>query len=313
MSTPRVSVVIPTYNSGPLVSEAVESVLAQTRPAAEILVVDDGSTDDTADRLGRFGAVVRVLRQPNGGVSAARNRGVAAAAGDWVAFLDADDAWHPRKLEVQLAAVARRPDLGLLGTGCYDWPGDHPDLGAAGPGTVTDVPLADLLVRNRFVTSTIVARVDVLRAAGRFDPALQGPEDYDLWLRAARRAPVANLDVPLSGYREATPGSLSKNADRMEAGMRAILAKAETAGSFAGRPRLRRKAWGYYRYSCAYMRFRAGEPRAAVAHLVRSLVGYPLPYPESDVRVRLGRPRLLAAAVLASLRGPKESANGGGP
>src|SRR5712675_1199611 len=97
----RVSVIIPTYNSGRLVVEAVESALAQTLAPAEILVVDDGSTDDTRDRLAKFGPPVSYIHQENQGVAAARNRGIRAATGDLVAFLDADDVWHPKKLERQ--------------------------------------------------------------------------------------------------------------------------------------------------------------------------------------------------------------------
>ncbi|MBA4067329.1 MAG: glycosyl transferase family 2 [Isosphaera sp.] len=304
---PRVSVVVPTYNCGRYVVEAVESVLAQTRPAAEVLVVDDGSTDDTPGRLARFAAPVRVIRKENGGVSTARNRGVEEATGDLVAFLDADDAWHPRKLEVQLAALAARPDLGLLGTGVYDWPGPHPDLPDAAPA-VGDVRADDLIVRNCMVTSTVVARAEVLRAAGPFDPNLRGPEDHDLWIRVALRAKVGNLRANLTGYRAATPGSLSKNAAAMEDGMAAILGKLEAAGVFRGRPRLRRKAWGYFRYACGYLWFRAGHHRAAVDRLARSLAGYPLPYGRGDVRYAFGRVRLLAAAAVAGVRGKKPTA-----
>ncbi len=301
---PRVSVVIPTYNCGPYVAEAVESVLAQTRPAAEVLVVDDGSTDDTAGRLARFAAPVRVIRKENGGVSTARNRGVEEATGDLVAFLDADDAWHPRKLEVQLAALAGRPDLGLLGTVVYDWPGPHPDLPPGSPA-VEDVRADDLIVRNCMVTSTIVARTDVLRAAGPFDTNLRGPEDHDLWIRVALRSKVGNLRAGLTGYRTATPGSLSKNARSMEDGMVAILRKLEATGVFRGRPLLRRKAWGYVRYICGYLWHRAGHHGAAADRLARSLAGYPLPYGREDVRYAFGRARLLAAAAAAGLRGKK--------
>lgn len=303
MTPARTSVVIPTYNSGPLVVEAVESVLAQTHPAGEVIVVDDGSADDTAARLARFGPPVRYVRTENGGVSAARNRGVAEAAGDLVAFLDADDVWHPRKLEYQVAALARRPDVGLLGTGLYDWPGAHPAVGPPAAGDLVPLRADDLVVRNSLVTSTVLARAAVLRAAGPFDRTLHGPEDHDLWIRVARRGPVANLRAALTGYRAATPGSLSKDAARMEAGMRAILAKLEADGVFGGRPLLRRKAWGYFRYSCGFMRHRAGEPGAAVRHLLRSLLAYPLPYGRPDVRSPFGRARLLGAAALAGLRG----------
>ncbi|QJW98061.1 GT2 family glycosyltransferase [Frigoriglobus tundricola] len=304
----RVSVVIPTYNSGPLVVEAVASVLAQTRPAAEIVVVDDGSTDDTAARLAAFGPAVRYVRKDNGGVSTARNRGVAEATGDWIAFLDADDVWHPRKLEVQCAALARRPDLCLLGTGTYRWPGAHPDPGAE--PVVHAVRFDSLVVRNCLVTSTVLARAETLRAAGPFDVALCGPEDHDMWIRVAQRAPTANLSVALTGYRLATPNSLSKNTDRMEAGMRVILEKLERNGVFRGQPLLRRRAWSYFRFSCGAMRYWAGEPGAAIRHLVRSVVGYPFSpiTPGQPRKYTFARLKLIAMAVLVGVRGTRRTA-----
>ena len=305
----RVSVVIPTYNSGPLVVEAVASVLSQTRSADEIIVVDDGSTDDTAERLAAFGPRVRYIWEENGGVSAARNRGVDEAAGDWIAFLDADDVWHPRKLEIQLGALARRPDLALLGTRLYDWPGTHPDIGAEGVADIEDVRFESLIVRNCLVTSTVVARAATLRAAGPFDINLRGPEDHDLWLRVVQRAPVANLRVPLTGYRSNTPGSLSKNVDQMEAGMRAILEKLERNGVFRGRPLLRRKAWSNFRFSCGAMRYWAGESGAAVCNLVCSLIGYPL---SMGPRIRFVRIKLLAMALIAGIRGTRQGTTGTG-
>ena len=294
----RVSVVIPTYNSGPLVVEAVESVLAQTRAADEVIVVDDGSTDDTAEPLTAFGPPVRYIQKENGGVSTARNRGVAEATGDWVAFLDADDVWHPRKLELQLPVLAANPELGMLGTRVYDWPAlRHPALDTINEARVARVPLKELIIRNAFTTSTVIARRDVLRSVGEFDTDQFGTEDYDLWLRVAQRAGVANLLVALTGYRTATPGSLSKNASRMEAGMRIILRKLDAAGVFRGNPVLRRRAWGHFRYSCGYMHAQAGNRRAALGHLALSLLGYPLPYNRECVRYPFGRVRLLAALL----------------
>ena len=298
----RVSVVIPTYNSGPLLVEAVSSVLAQTAPPDEVIVVDDGSTDDTADRMAAFGPRVKFIRKENGGVSTARNRGMAEATGDWIAFLDADDVWHPRKLEMQTEALRSNPEMGLLGTRLYDWPGSHPDPNSGAPPRLVNVHLDDLIVRNSLVTSTILARTEILRAAGEFDLRLQGPEDHDFWIRVAKIAKVGNLPVALTGYRSANPGSLSKDAARMEAGMFAILAKLEAAGTFAGRPLLRRKAWGYFRYSCGFMHLRAGESRKAIGHLVRSLVGYPLIFGRNNDKVPFGRLKLLVVAVRSSLR-----------
>src|ERR1044072_212389 len=116
MKRASVSVVIPTYNSGPYLLEAIDSLLAQTLLPSEIIVVDDGSSDDTPARLKDYRGRIRYIYQENMGVSAARNRGIEAANGDFIAFLDADDIWHPRKLEFQMETFARIPALGLVGT-----------------------------------------------------------------------------------------------------------------------------------------------------------------------------------------------------
>ena len=105
---PKVSVIIPTYNRSLSVREAIESVLAQTYRDFELIVVDDGSADNTPSVLGSFGERIRGIRQANAGVSAARNAGIRAAKGEWVAFLDSDDLWVPQKLERQMAGVALR-------------------------------------------------------------------------------------------------------------------------------------------------------------------------------------------------------------
>ena len=119
----RISVVIPTYNSGRLVVEAVESALSQTRPPEEVIVVDDGSTDETRQQLSPFLDRIQYIYQLNQRVAAARNTGLKHATGDVIAFLDADDVWHPSKLERQLAVLERRPDVGLLATQVVAWPG----------------------------------------------------------------------------------------------------------------------------------------------------------------------------------------------
>ena len=293
-----VSVIIPTFNSGPLVVEAVRSVLSQTTPVSEVIVVDDGSTDDTAQRMAEFGEPVRYVRQANGGVSTARNRGMAEATHDFVAFLDADDVWHPRKIETQLRAMARNPEFGLIGTNLHDWPGEHPKLPEGEfESPPAPIELKKLIVRNGLVTSTVMARREVLRQVGEFDLELRGPEDHDYWIRAAKCTTVGKIAESLTGYRSSTPGSLSKNAARMETGMAVILQKHDLAGIFNGTPLLRRKAWGYYRYSCGYMRRRSGEHGMAARHLILSLAGYPLPYSREDIRVRCGRARLLVSVV----------------
>ena len=109
----KVSVVIPTYNRARVVGEAIDSALAQTHERLEVIVVDDGSTDDTAERVGRRrDPRLRYVRREHAGVSSARNAGIAAATGDLVSFLDSDDLWKPEKIETEVAALARHPEAG---------------------------------------------------------------------------------------------------------------------------------------------------------------------------------------------------------
>lgn len=295
---PTVSVIIPTYNSASLVTAAVESALAQTAPPAEIIVIDDGSTDDTRERLSNYR--VRYLHQQNQGVAAARNLGLHNATGELIAFLDADDVWHLRKLELQIAAIEANPNLVLLGTHVFDWPAEQPtDVNRA--GVIRPMPWRKLAVKNHLVTSSIIVRRTVLNEVGDFDTALQGPEDHDLWLRIAQAGSVAILDLPLTGYRQ-LPGSLSRQATTMRAGMRQILRKLDQRQAWAGNRWLRRKAYGYCDYSCAYMAGAAGSPGRALGDVARSLLWYPLPYEKSEVRFPLARLRMLPMNLARLLR-----------
>jgi glycosyltransferase involved in cell wall biosynthesis len=113
MSEPLISCIVPVYNNAQYVAEALDSIFAQTYRPLEVIVVDDGSTDDTAAVVGRYSDRVTYIRQANGGPALARNRGLAAARGEFVAFLDADDWWHPEKLARQMARFAERPETGV--------------------------------------------------------------------------------------------------------------------------------------------------------------------------------------------------------
>lgn len=297
--SPSVSVVIPAYNSAAWIVEAVESVLAQSVPAQEIIVVDDGSTDDTASRLAPFAGRVTLLRQENQGVSVARNAGVARASGDLIAFLDADDVWHPKKLEIQVAAFVREPALALVGTGVVDWPGS---FGAdASDGRSARVGWHELAVKNRLTTSSVMVRRAVLASVGGFDSHLRGPEDLDLWLRVAEVGQVAVLGAELVGYRTISQ-SLGRRVASMEAGLSRVLHRIDERGTWHGRWLLRRKSFSYWRYSCAFMHAEAGDYRTALARIVRSFALYPIPYRAAEVRLPLARLRLLSMIVRRALR-----------
>ncbi len=301
MATPSVSVVIPTYNSGHLVTEAVESVLAQTVAPAEVIVVDDGSADDTPERVACYGGRVRYVRQKNQGVSAARNRGLDEARGEFVAFLDADDVWHPSKCELQLRAFARFPELAMVGAQPFDWPArTFPALDGTDLPRLTRVGWHDLVEKNYLTTSSVVVRRVALDRAGRFDTALQGPEDRDLWLRVAEAGAVANLELPLVGYRD-VPGSVSKQAERCEASMLRILHKLDAKGALRRRWLLRRKAYSYVYHSCAYLHGEARSYRRALACSLKSVAWYPLPYHRGEVKAAAERPKRLLINTLCWL------------
>lgn len=193
----RISVVIPTYNRRGLLGRALASVLAQTHAPDEVIVVDDGSDDGTAAWLGRDWPSVACVVQENRGVSAARNCGVAAAHGEWIAFLDSDDEWHPEKLERQLDALARQPDCPLCHTNEI-WIRNgrrvNPRRRHEKRGGRIFAHCLPLCVIS---PSAAVIRRDILLAFGGFDEALPACEDYDLWLRLCARHPVAFVDVPL--------------------------------------------------------------------------------------------------------------------
>jgi glycosyltransferase involved in cell wall biosynthesis len=199
-----VSVIIPTYNSAAYLVEAVRSVLAQTWQDFEILVVDDGSTDGTADALGAFRERVRYLRQDRAGPAVARNRAILSARGKYVAFLDADDVWLPPKVARQVALMNARPELVLS----YTDFSRGPEGVAAGESQLKHYAhkaTGDVfypLFRTNFIhTSTVLVRREALAGSGLFDPGLRGSEDIELWLRLARRGEFGCVEEVLTAVR----------------------------------------------------------------------------------------------------------------
>jgi len=222
---PTVSVVIPVWNAARYLSETLRSVLRQTRPAEEIVVVDDGSTDESAAVAEEFGARVRVLRQENRGESAARNRGIEAAQGDWIAFLDADDLWHPDKLARQLAAVRADPAVDCVHTNWYYFGRQN--------GRV-DVSITDAAERyrpgrvaadNPFRISSLLVRRELPL---RFPEWTQDGEDLIYFLELVRTAKVVLVPEELIGYR-VHGGGQSHAADMLVRRYRALVAYLERA------------------------------------------------------------------------------------
>ena len=202
---PLVSVIIPAYNSAAYLKEAIDSVLAQSLSDYEILVVDDGSTDDTGGILNGYGAKIRVLRQDHRGVAAARNHGIRETQGEIVAFLDADDLWYPQKLEKQVAVFRSRSDVAMVFTG-HDVLDERGKRDSKRGRDKRARLLAGNLVRNIFMSSgvatpTVAVRRSVFDAVGPFDEELEMAEDDNLWMRIASRLPVELVDEPLATIR----------------------------------------------------------------------------------------------------------------
>ena len=241
-----VSVVIPTYNRAAIISDCIRSVLAQTYPKLEVLVIDDGSSDDTRRVVEAFGAPVHYHYQPNAGVCAARNHGLSIARGEYVALLDSDDAWLPWKIEAQVRLLERSPEVGMVWTdmravdergrtlherflrrfyGAYQWVAIERVLGAAGtladawpeaPAGTREAPFykgdlfSHMIMGNLVHTSTVLMRRERLRQTGGFDETLRiSGEDYEFHLRTCAQGPVALLDVPSMEYRIGAEDQLS--------------------------------------------------------------------------------------------------------
>ena len=193
--TPQISVVIPTYNRAGIVPKAIDSVLAQTYPAAEIIVVDDGSKDDTRAVLASYGSRITAISQPNGGLSAARNTGIRAAKTDWVAFLDDDDEYTPDRLAIAVESIARHPDVAVhvTNTAIVNEDGTELDMFVLrGRPTANlmrlDSPLPWVL-GGCFFAQTMVARRALLMDVGWFRDTFY--EDMDLYVRLAAHRPWA--------------------------------------------------------------------------------------------------------------------------
>lgn len=279
-----VSVIIAAYDAAGTIEAAVASIRAQTRLPAEVIVVDDGSSDGTADLVRRFdcGVPLRLIAQPNAGPAAARNRGAAEASGEWIAFLDADDAWAPCRLETQLRAAALHPDVALWcsATANLDEPADE-DRGSPGAASRCDAP-AELAFRrlsvpefarhNPVATSTVLVRRSAFGAAGGFDAQFRGPEDYDLWMRIlAAGVGGARLDASLAFYRN-RPGSLSMDDRRFLPQVLRVLDKAFAAGgALSAWPGLRRRARANQFWNASWMAFHRGARGRALALLARAL------------------------------------------
>ena len=274
MDRHAVSVVIPAYNALATLERAIDSVLGQSRPAAQIVVVDDGSGEDLGSIRERYAGRVEWIRQPNAGAAAARNRGIEAASGNLIAFLDADDYWEPEKLARQVRLFRQHPHLGLC---CGRYFEEAPGRARRpASGSIRNQPRLDEVVRHVgrdafeagccVWTGTVVVRRELLQSA-RFRSGLEPAEDRDLWIRLIQAAPSMHLGEPLATA-VLEPGSLSRTQiDRDCRNMLRIVERSRrllgVSGTWYWRQRILR------RWAAEYLG--KGEPVAALRPALRRL------------------------------------------
>jgi glycosyltransferase involved in cell wall biosynthesis len=208
---PEISIIIPTYNRCWILRDAIDSALSQTFSSREVIVVDDGSTDATATLLSEYSDNITVLHQENRGVSAARNAGIAAARGKYVAFLDSDDMWMPEKLLRQQAFFLSQPEAVICQTDEI-WIRNgvrvNPGRRHRKPSGMIFEPSLHLCLVS---PSAVMIRKDILNDTGGFNETYPACEDYDLWLRIGLYHPVYLIDRPLVIKRGGHDDQLSRN------------------------------------------------------------------------------------------------------
>lgn len=211
---PLVSVIMPAYNARPFIEEAIRSVLTQDYPNIELVVIDDGSSDGTPELAEQYGHRVKVLRQRNAGPAAARNRGIAEASGEFIAFLDADDVWLPGKVALQVQYLQDHPDVGVVFGAFVRWH-CQPDGSFSAPLSATNTACKEfelvpehsgwvytaLLFDNVIHIITAMIRRTVVEEVGNMNESLSTGEDYDFWLRVSQEFRADKLTRTLAYYR----------------------------------------------------------------------------------------------------------------
>lgn len=220
----QVSVIIPTYNRASSVARAIESVLAQTYTDIDVIVVDDGSTDDTERLLGQYAGRIRYLKLPHRGLPAiSRNEGLKIARGECIAFLDDDDTWHQNKLEKQWECM-NRANTQAICSNANRIRDNHHDLFFPSSGNRL-LTLRELLMDNRLITSSVVLHRSIIDKIGYFpeSPDLKAVEDYAYWLRAAVHTPIYYLDESLVEYTDNPSQSVRSHSSKEYAFIRRVM------------------------------------------------------------------------------------------
>lgn len=294
---------IPAYNAEQTLTRAVDSVLAQTRRPDEVIVVNDGSRDRTAEVASRFGEPVRLIDQCNGGAASARNAALDAATGDLIAFLDADDYWETDKLARQVAHFEQEPELALLAGRYYtQQPGGERRVSGAPAGFREDQSVRLCGARALEFAMHVWTGAAMIRRATlaneRFVSGLEPAEDRDLWIRIVLRGPVRLMSEPLATA-VLEPDSLSRSNVARDCGnMLRVIHRHRDAI-----PLLTRMKWAshtHYRWAACTTDVGTGWRQ-----LLQSIVRWPIPYQRRDVTMPFARARVLKRLLWRSLSPPQ--------
>jgi len=272
------SVIIPAYNCEAFIGEAIESAISQEGVNIEIIVVDDGSSDDTVAVAKRFGKHITIIRQPNSGPAVARNHGAKVSSGNILAFLDADDLWLPTKLKCQSRKL--KDGYPMVYTDRFNI-GDLGDL----PEVQTDVfPMpegkifADLLMGNVITTSSVVIRKDIFQVLGGFRNEYIHCEDWDLWLRCSMRIPIGFCPEPLVKYRIHS-GGISRNHKAMAVAHEKIISNILSMDQAKNILSIeRRKVWANTWSTSAWAAAKNKDFRRALQWYGKALMAWPFNY-----------------------------------
>jgi len=294
MESGLVSVVIPAFNAAGCIGRALDSALAQTYSQREIIVVDDGSTDDTPAQLSRYGDQVHVVTKENGGLSSARNAGIAAASGEFVAFLDADDWWLPAKLERQVALMRAHPEIGFCSTAAQVVSTEAKLMNVWPCPPATANVLEGIFENPSLIPgsgSGVMLRRAIVDRVGGFETNLRSLEDIDMWMRIASVSGYACVAEPLTMILRSSQ-SMSRNLDTMRTSALQVLRKNRDLLPSGRRGRFWQACYASTLTDYAKWEYRAGRHGDAIAHLL-----------EAFSRAPVARGRLALGLLLAVLLG----------
>ncbi len=289
-SKDMISVVIPTYNHVRFLADALQSALAQSYPQLEIIVVDDGSTDNTHTLVESFGERVHYIWQENQGLSGARNTGIAAAQGEYIALLDADDFWEPTYLATVHRVLAADPRLGAVYTGLQFVNSKGERLPQPCVSTVPSDQLYDRLLDGEFFApSAVLVRRTCFEEVGVFDVALRASEDWDMWLRVAQSYEFAGIAQPLLNYR-VHGSNMSGDPEYMLRYQTMVVCKHFGApeGDPSQWPAPRQRAWAATSYFAAQGYFLRGDDAKGQAFLRQAFAANPTLTAQVDLFYELG-------------------------